>query len=492
MVTNKQVKRLFTLQNMDMTKQEMADKANMDVKTAKKYLELQKLPSQVKPEHTWKTRKDPFEDVWLDIKGYLDNSGIESKTIFEYLQREHPGKFQDGQIRTLQRKVKNWKVTEGPNKEIFFDQNHYPGDLCESDFTDMNHLNITIAGQEFKHKLFHFILTYSNWETGTICFSESLESLSEGLQNAFWKLGGVPKKHRTDRLGAAINNNSNDKEFTQRYNQILKHYSIEGQKTQPYSPNENGDIEQRHFRYKNSIDQRLKLRGNRNFNSRKDYKYFLDELFDQLNSGRTDRLAEEKKILKQLPHRRIEDFKEFTARVSKGSTIRINSQTYSVQSRLIKEKVRVTLHADYLNVYLGHQFIERLPRIRGSKNSYIQYRHIIDSLLRKPGAFENYKYKSDMYPSSYFKMAYDMLTEKLLTKGNKEYLIILNLAAKESEELVNNALIELIDTSKEISFEAVETLVKSNTLENTLVDVNIPEVNLNSYDELLDFEEVIV
>ena len=239
---------------------------------------------------------------------------------------------------------------------------HYPGDVCESDFTDMNKLNITIAGEQFDHKLYHFVLTYSNWETGTICFSESLESLSEGLQNAFWKLGGVPKKHRTDRLGAAINNNSNDKEFTQRYNQILKHYSIEGQKTQAYSPNENGDVEQRHYRLNDTIDQTLMLRGSRDFKSRKDYKMFLENTFDELNVNRTVRLAEEKKSLKQLPQRRTEDFREFNARVSKGSTIRINNQTYSVESRLIKEKVRVTLHADFLKVYLGQHFIEQIPR----------------------------------------------------------------------------------------------------------------------------------
>ena len=249
-----------------MTKSEASDKTNMDVKTARKYLDSQKLPSQIKPLHNWRTRKDPFDDIWGQAKELLDNNpGLEAKTLFEYFQREYPGKFPDGQLRTFQRKVKNWRATEGPDKEIFFDQVHYPGHLCASDFTDMNSLNITIAGLLFKHKLYHFILTYSNWETGTICFSESLESLSEGFQNALWELGGVPMEHRTDRLSAAINNLNNSKEFTQKYKQILDHYNIKGQKTQSYSPHENGDIEQSHYRYKNAIDQALMLRGSRNF-----------------------------------------------------------------------------------------------------------------------------------------------------------------------------------------------------------------------------------
>lgn len=491
MVTNKQVKKLFNLRGMEMTKIKMADKANMDVKTAKKYLDLNKLPSQIKPEHNWKTRPDAFAGVWSEVKDLLENNnGLEAKTIFEYLQKGNPGDFQDGQLRTLQRKIKNWRATEGPGKEIFFDQKHEPGILCESDYTDMNELNITISHQKFDHKLYHFILTYSNWETGTICFSESLESLSEGFQNALWELGGVPRKHRTDRLSAAINNLSNTEEFTQRYKQILNHYSIEGQKTQPYSPNENGDIEQGHYRYKKAIDQALMLRSSRNFNSREEYEIFLKDMFNQLNSNRTEKLAEEKKVLKTLPERRIEDYREFTATVSKGSTIRVNNNTYSVHSRLIKEKVKICVYAGCLKIHYGQRFIEEIPRLRGDKKHYIQYRHVIDSLLRKPGAFEDYRYKCDMFPSSYFKIAYDLLKEQSPGKANKEYLKILNLAAKESEERTDNALKILINSTEDINFEAVEKIVKLENRHDSPFTINISAVDLKIYDSLLDLQEV--
>jgi len=163
-----------------------AIKAGMDEKTARKYRKLEKLPSELQKQHTWRTRQDPFEDVWHEVKSMLEiNPGLEAKTLFEDLQRRSPGRFSDGQLRTLQRRIKIWRASEGPPKEVFFTQVHTPGQLSQSDFTSMNKLGITIGGQPFDHLVYHFVLTYSNWETGTICFSESFESLSEGLQNAF-------------------------------------------------------------------------------------------------------------------------------------------------------------------------------------------------------------------------------------------------------------------------------------------------------------------
>jgi hypothetical protein len=121
--------------------------------------------------------------VWPEIQELLDVSPeLEAKTLFAWLQREYPGRFQDGQVRTLQRRIKRWRATEGPPKEIFFSRHHHPGRLCASDFTSMNSLGITIHKQTFEHMAYHFVLTYSNWEFVKVCFSESFESLSEGLQ----------------------------------------------------------------------------------------------------------------------------------------------------------------------------------------------------------------------------------------------------------------------------------------------------------------------
>ena len=255
------------------TKEIAAAKAGMDVKTARKYEAEGRLPSEGKPNRDWRTRIDPFERVKEGVLKQLDaNPRLEAKTLFEELQRSNPGEFGDGQLRTLQRHIKRWRATEGSGREVFFAQKHVPGRLGASDFTHMNELNITIGSQSFGHMLYHFVLTYSNWEDATICYSESFESLSEGMQNALWELGGSPADHRTDRLSTAVNNMSNEKEFTSRYQALLRHYRMEGQKIQAGKGNENGDIEQRHHRLKRAVDQALMLRGSRDFVSVADYK----------------------------------------------------------------------------------------------------------------------------------------------------------------------------------------------------------------------------
>src|SRR5471032_1074396 len=180
-----------------------------------------------------RTREDCFQEVWGEVHSLLEvNPGLEAKTIFEYLQRRYAGRFADGQLRTLQRRVKVWRATEGPVKEVFFAQRHPPGRLGASDFTHMEELGVTIQGQSFPHLVYHFVLTYSNWETGSVCFSESFESLSAVMQNALFELGGVPKTHRSDRMTAAVYSDCNGAEFTQAYQALLKYFGLEGQMIQ--------------------------------------------------------------------------------------------------------------------------------------------------------------------------------------------------------------------------------------------------------------------
>ena len=491
MVTNQQVRRLFKLIQSEKDFGIAAMKAGMDEKTARKYREIGKLPSDLKQEHDWRTRKDPFEDAWDGIKGMLSiNPGLEAKTIFEDLQRKHPGRFADGQLRTLQRRIKHWRATEGPGKEIFFSQVHKPGELCQSDFTHMDKLGVTIGGVPFDHMIYHFVLTYSNWEAGSICFSESFESLSHGLQNALWKLGGVPHRHRTDRLATAVNKETHPEEFTRRYQDLMDHYGLTPCKTNPYSPNENGDVEQRNYRFKKAVDQALLLRGHRDFKDREGYCRFLSKLFGQLNAGRKDRLANELEILHRLPKIRIDSCKKLDLKVGPGCTIRVNHNVYSVSSRLIGEKIQVRLYMECLEIWYGQKKVDTLPRLRGEGKHKVNYRHIIDSLVRKPGAFENYRYRDALFPTSRFRIAYDFLKERYTVQSAaSRYLKILYLAAKDSEVAVDNALTILINEGHEISKDAVQRLMKSNAPVAGPDDIHIPAIDLSSYDQLLKMVE---
>jgi len=487
MVTDQQVRKLMEFQKKEKTKVAAAAKAGMDEKTARKYVRLGKLPSQVKAPHTWKNRADPFTDIWDEAKGLLkNNSGLEAKSLFEHFQRIYTGKFYDGQLRTFQRKVKRWRALEGPAREVFFPQQHFPGVLCESDFTCMNSLGVTIQRLPFAHLIYHFVLPYSNWETGTICFSESFESLSAGFQNALWELGGVPKRHRTDRLSAAVHKDCNPEEFTQRYRDLLRHNGITGEKIRAGEAHENGDVEQRHYRFKNALDQALMLRGSRDFESREAYETFLRKLSTQLNAGRKDRFEEEVRVLRRLPVRRLDDFRWLEARVGPSSTIQAAKNTYSLHSRLKGEKVRVKLYAEHFEVYYAQKKIDRIPRLRGEGQHNIQYRHIIDSLVRKPGAFENYRYKEDLFPSIRFRMAYDYLCERRPARANKEYLEILDLAAKISESGVDKALHILFEKEEVITAEAVKNRLDSGDDPAIHRDAHIDPVNPGNYDVLLD------
>ena len=248
-----------------------AAKAGMCETTARKYVRLGKLPSETKKPHTWRTRKDPFAAVWEEVEAFLKvNPNLEVKALFGELQRRHPDAFQPGQLRTLQRRVKQWRATEGPAKEVFFAQEYEPGDRAQSDFTCMNGLGVTIRGKPFPHLLYHFVLSYSNWETGTVCRSESFEALSEGLQQALHACGGVPRLHQTDSLSAAVRKlqRGGGEAFTDRYQALMRHCGMEARHTQVRSPHENGKVEQRHYRLKLAIKNQLILRGSHGFESR--------------------------------------------------------------------------------------------------------------------------------------------------------------------------------------------------------------------------------
>jgi hypothetical protein len=465
----------------------------MDAKTARKYRRLGRLPSEMAAVQRGRTRPDPFVEVWGDVqKLYEDNAGLEAKAVFEFLQRKDPGRFQDGQVRTLQRRVKVWRATQGPAREVFFAQQHPPGRLGASDFTHMEELGVTIQGQSFAHLLYHFVLPYSNWETGTVCFSESFESLSEGLQNALWRLGKVPERHRTDRLSTAVNNMSDPAEFTDRYQGLMRFYGLEGEKTQANHGNENGDVEQRHHRFKRAVAQELMLRGSVDFASVETYKSFLEAMFARLNAGRSERLAEDLAVMRELPERRMESSRRERVKVDSGSLIHVDRNAYSVPSRLIGEQVEARLLMEQVEVWYGQKKVAEMPRLRGRQKHRVDYRHIIDWLVRKPGAFEHYRYRGELFPTSRFRMTFDLLEEQLgRHRGSKEYLKILELAAKESEAGVDAVLRVLLAAGDEqISAKGIAVLLGAD--HNTTVhDVQVAAVDLSIFDQLYSAPEVL-
>lgn len=481
-VTDHQVRTLRRLHlRQKLTLSQAAIKSAMTDKTARKYIQSGLLPSQMKKPRTWKTRTDPFEDIWPAVLTMLElHPKIEAKTLFEEIQRRNPGQFDEGQLRTFQRRVKTWKIHYGAPKEVFFEQLHQPAMLCQSDFTHMDSLAITIQGQTFKHMLYHFNLTYSNWEWATICHSESFENLAEGLISSLKKLGGVPKLHRTDNLAAA--KKIGKPEFQKHYAALAEHFGMTVETTNPYSGHENGDVEQSHHRLKRTLEQAFMLRNSRDFESVQAYQYFLEQMLHKQNMKRQEKFLQEKALLKPLPRTEWMSCSHLRVRVSKSSTVRVKHKCYSVDSRLIGELVDIYVYAQRLEVWCAQKHMDTLPRLYGKDSHHIQYRHVIDWLVKKPKAFANYRYQAQFFPSTCFRMTYDQL--KSTERGTKEYLEILQLALREGEEQVNECLRFLITHDCPLSLEEVKGLLGEKLPSAT--ELKISPIDLSIYDQLLE------
>jgi len=493
MVTDGQVRKLRRLLSSGRTLAASARMTGMDEKTARSYRDHGEMPSERKSVRTYRTRVDPFSKVWPEVQERLEaEPRLQAKTLLDWLQDRYPGQFPDSTRRTFERRVRRWRSTHGPAKTVTFPQVHHPGRIAASDFTVMNSLGVTIGRSVFEHTLFHCVLTYSNVESVSLCFSESFEALSEGVQKAFWEFGGVPKIHRTDSLSAAINNHSTQQKLTSRYRALMEHYEVESQQTNARCPNENGDVESSNGHIKNVIDQALLLRGSRSFESREQYMEFVEEVVARRNHERRDRFAVEQEQLGPLPHQKLDTNETLRGiSVRSNSTIQVRRNRYSVPSRLIGGKVDVTISAEWIDVSHHGTHVQRMPRLLGVGGSAINYRHVIDSLVRKPGAFENYKYREDMFPTSHFRIAYDLLCEAHSAKvAVRQYLKLLALAAHESQDAVQDVLRTKIQAGDSIDVELIRELVLRATEVRPVTEVDIESPDLKAFDSLLQHPDM--
>jgi hypothetical protein len=465
-----------------------AAKAGMSERTARKYARSGRTPSQAKVSHTWRTRPDPFVEVWPEVEALLRQDGaLQAKTIWMELNERHAGRFSAGQLRTLQRRLLAWRATAGPDREVFFPQTHVPGEQAQSDFTDMRALEVMIAGQRFPHLLYHFVLTYSNWESISICPSESFESLSAGVQSALWRLGGVPLEHRTDNLSAATHelSESRGRNFTERYRELIDHYGLRASRNFPGNAHENGDVESANGKLKTAIDQRLRLRGSRAFSSREAYEGFLETCVEARNATRSSRIEEERVHLRALPARPLPAYRESYVTVSRASAVRVLKHSYSVSSRLIGHQVRVRLHADIVELDYKGERIAVMERRVGRDTHRIDYRHIIHTLVRKPGAFRRYVFREALFPTLEFRRTYDALLAEGSDQADLQYVRILHLAASDGEEAVRAVLEILLTGTAAPTYESVRAQVRGPRTAEGVPFLDIPAPDLTLYDRLL-------
>ena len=469
------------------TQEHAAARAGMSVRTAGTYERLGQLPSQRKQPRTYRTRPNPFVADWPWVVSQLErDDALQATTLFTLLDTLHPGRYQAGQLRTLQQHIAGWRAQYGPSREVLFPQVHQPGVDAQSDFTHMAVLGVTLGGVPFPHLVFHLVLSYSNVEAIQLCFSESFESLVEGIETCLWHLGGVPQRHRTDHLSAAIRplDAAGRAQASERYSALMRHYGMEPTTNTLGVAHENGDVEQSHYRFKEAVDQALRVRGSRDFLDRLTYTRFLQHLVTQRNLTRQVRWAEEQAVLRPLPASPLALCRELRVPVSRFSTIQVLRNTYSVPSRLIGTTVLVRVRAEVLEVYRGTAHLLTMPRLLGHGQHRIDYRHVIWSLVRKPGAFAQYRYRDDLYPSLVFRQAYDALCASRPHGADRDYVRLLHLAASTSEAQVAVALELLLDQRQLPSFDAVRDLVRDPVAARLPV-LGPVVVDLGVYDRLL-------
>jgi hypothetical protein len=486
MITDHQVRRLRQKRMDGKIQEAAAAAAGMSVRSARKW-EQGPLPSEAHKPRWWRTRPDPYAEVWeQDVVPLLeaDRKGeLQVKTLFEELVERYPGRFQPGQRRTLERRVRDWRAVSGPEKEVFFPQDHPPGREGVFDFTRAMKLEVRIAGELLVHLLFVFKLSCSGWTWVQVAFGETYEAMVEGLQGAVWTLGGVPEIVRHDNLSAATHElkRSGGRSLTRRFKGMLDHYGLGSTRIRPGEAHENGVAEKGNDLVKQALIQALVLRGSRDFASVAQYQAFIDEVIERaFNRRQAAAVAEEKPYLQALPSARVPSYTTYRPKVRRWSTLRIGNRAYSVPSRLIGHQVEVRQYANHLEVYYRDRRVETMPRLRGEEVVRIDYRHIIWSLVRKPGAFARYCFREELFPSLVFRRAYDALRRWRGERADVEYVRILHLAASTLEADVEHALSLLMEAGERFDYMAVKALAKPEPV--TVPAVHIPEPDLSVYD----------
>jgi len=463
-----------------------AMRSGMHRNTAGRYLKADRLPSELKSPRTWRTREDPFAQDWPEIASRLEEAPeLEAKALFEDLLERRPGRYQEGHLRSFQRRVQQWRAQQGPAREIFLPQNHRPGEAMQTDFTCASSLGIRIAGEVFEHLLGHSVLPYSNWQSVVVCRSESMLALRHAIQTAVFRLGRVPQWHQTDNSTSATHDLRTGKRgFNVEYEELMAHLGMKPRTIAIGESHQNGDVEASNGALKRRLKQHLLLRGSGEFATLSEYESFLGAVMERTNGLRSARLAEELAVMRPLTAVQLPRYRELSARVSSNGTIQVLKNTYSVPPRLRGQRLVVRVFDLHLEVYYAGQQQLRIERLRGEGKHRIDYRHVIWSLVKKPWAFARYRYRDSLFPTPLWEKAQAALAAGLPERqAELEYLRVLHLAAATLQHEVETALELLLGQGKLPIFTEVRALVSQRKPE--LPELAPLAVDLAAYDELL-------
>ena len=456
-----------------------------------------RLPSQKKQPRE-RRRPDPLADLWESevVPMLVAAPGIRAIAVFDEMRRRHP-ELPEGVRRTLERRIRQWRALHGPEQDVMFSQEHPPGRMGLSDFTDVAELGITIAGVPLDHRLYHFRLAFSGFaHAHVILGGESYVALAEGLQNALWALGGVPELHRSDSLSAAFRNLDRDaqEDLTKRYDALIAHYGMIATRNNPGVAHENGSIESPHGHLKRVIEDELLLRGSRDFADLDVYRGFIDEVVGRRNAKNRKRIEIEKAELGELPERRTADYEEERVVVTSRGGFALKKVFYTVPSRLIGHWLTVRLYDDRLVCFLGASEVVTLRRGRSpdhhKRGHVVDYRHVIHALRRKPMALLNLVYRDQLFPRDAYRRAFEAL---LAGVGDKRACrTMVGLLALAHDRACEAELAELIaedlDAGRLPDLEQLRERFQPHATSVPEIKIEMPA--LDSYDELASVTQI--
>ena len=416
---NDQQVRLYMRLRTDHTQITAAAKSGLSLATGRRTDRDPRAPSAKKQRRIYRTRPDPLAGVWdEEIVPLLQAApGLRPISLFDELARRHPDRIGPSFRRTLERRVAEWKALYGADQDVMFRQIQQPGRMGLSDFTDVGDLGVIVSGQHLKHRLYHFALACSGFEHAEIVLGgESYPALASGLENALRLLGGVPQEHRSDSLSAAFRNlaKPDADDLTQRFEALVAHFGMVPSRNNRGVAHENGAIESRHGHVKQRIAQALLLRGSASFDDLAAYRAFIADVVSQHNRRHAAMIDAERAGLRPLPTQPAMTWEEMTVRVTSASGFMCRHVFYTVPSRLVVHRLRLRIHDDRIEAYLGGSFLFALPRGRRPKGAgavhVVDYHHVIAALRAKPGALANLAYRDALWPRSAYRRAWDALT----------------------------------------------------------------------------------
>ena len=477
MISMSEYKQIIQLRNKGKTQQEIASIVGVSRRSVIRYLKDGKIPSYSRV--TKSNRQDPMSEFYDLVKEKLElNYKFPLNELFEFIC--HKG--YEGSERTLRRKTRSLRM-QLKNNEVFFQREVLPGEIMEGDFTEFY---IEIAGTKRKVYLWVTSLPYSNSYFATPYYHCSFEAFSDGSVQSFNEFQGIAKKYRLDNMSPAVTKilSGKDRIVTSRFSQLQSHYKFQQDFCNPAKGNEKGNVEANNKFIKSKINAHISL-YNLSFSSLNAFKEFVWKVCRDHNK----RESVSKKFLEEsllsLPPVPFKCFRTVVVSISKYSLFNLETtgHMYSVPSHLIGLSLEVRIYPDLIEVIHDGKVTCAHQRIYGMKGLVsIMPEHVIDGLLKKPGAMKDWKYRSVLFE----RPAWNNFYNKLISKGgrDKDYLKCLKLISKHGRELVTIAMEISLEEDEELSSIQLSNLITNDM--NNIHEIQPLKMDLNHYDIFLE------